>query len=777
MNITVEALDDLHTHMYRNWTLSQDSASDSDSFHIITGQGWKYGGVDSHGGPDPYGTEYAGLPGKAGLTVYAWVAGYNLVLNSRVQHVDVSCPTTNFGCQDAPQSHADSSPSLSMIWGGAIRGVLRFNFCADPCEVGFQNLTPETPLLAEQNRTAGTHTQELYGGNIVVEAFDGTDTLRGITLINGTRADGKTIYSNLTEVPFVIFGFSEFLNRSLTWAGAEAALSGVPSDACQTQFDGCFPACYNPSPDGFCWKDAALPLSAGTDYELRVFIRGYTVLPCLHCSSGTVPVTVRGDGQLTNLTLSPIEMVEGGTVQVSVYSYDNIPGTLIPQALIPWRFLNLPIPVTARVYFYDNNSNTLGYVERLMVTTGPNAVQLNSFKVNFAGQDWSIRDILFLAQKPNYVPNSTNLVSAFTLGYVQQFPGKLSTSNVALGTLTRKAIVLFAGNEIDLSVPIFVEPSCGSGCVEDVVPENQHILAEVTTQTGQPLAGAMLLNATKGLEPLLDFPLFGFGAMSLNESRIFRLVGQGHFFYVPKDGIVEPQCQSTYYGFPFLDANRCFDYGFGKDIAFTVNVPEYGFQYHYTPYNTTLPQVIFNDLFLGQGTYIFSYRMAELMQGTDMQKGLILGEACDGPPVPLSWAQVTASGQPPTTTYDGDFMLFVRGELAYSLEFSYEHQFVIVPTGTLGWGSVTPEGVTPLSTPTCDPPASGPTISANVGSRATPGFHEALRAILYSLYWSPVVNQPRVPVVSISHPRSVKRDFGVCDAGSIAKNIHWKSKA
>ena len=65
LNITVEATDS-SDHIYRNMTVSLDSASDS--LILMTGLGTKYVGTD------PYGTEFAGLP-EPGLT------GYQLTLN------------------------------------------------------------------------------------------------------------------------------------------------------------------------------------------------------------------------------------------------------------------------------------------------------------------------------------------------------------------------------------------------------------------------------------------------------------------------------------------------------------------------------------------------------------------------------------------------------------------------------------------------------------------------------------------------------------------------
>ena len=668
LNITVEALDALGTHMYRNFTISQDSSDDQ--FEIITGVGWSYGGVTSGGGPDPYGTEFAGLPGNAQFTVYAWVAGYNL---QSPQSVTVTPPdngpTLNTG--------SPSNVQLIMLTGSAISGVLKFNYCVNPCASGSQALTDEEPIQAE-HRIVGSQTQLIYGGNIVIEAYDSTNTLRGITLINETRADGKVAFSNFIEVPFVIIGFSEFFNRSLTWAGAYSTANGNNPSA--------IPLCTQPSQGSFCWKDAALPAST---YTLRVYVRGYELRP------GTPAVSVV-TGTLTTLS-SPAIMVEGGAVRVTVSSFDNIPGTTATQSALPFRFLNLSIPVRARVYFYDSQGNALGYVERLMVTSIQNGVQTKSFQVVFAGQDWSIRDILFFGEKPNYMYGNAS-ISAFTLGYVQQFPGEIMTPPVTLGELTQSRLDLFYANEIALTAPLFNDPSTLTS-----VPEHQHIAAE-TAGLGLGLAGAMVENLTLGLTSPLNFPIFGFGAMVLNKT--FPFVGMGHFFYVPRDEIVNPRC--TNYGFPLIDANHCFDYGLGKG-TFQVSVPEYGFQRHFTQLNTTSPVVSFSDLFLGEGAGIFLINMAKVVQN-----GPVQGEACNNAlPVSLSWVQVMAqaSGQPiqSTTTYDGDYSLFLRGGTAYSLSFSlltfYPQQpYPPITLPTLTWGSttpITPVTLVPTGGPTC----------------------------------------------------------------------------
>ena len=666
--------------MYRNFTVSQDLSSDK--FEIITGLDWSYGGVTSGGGPDPYGTEFAGLPGSAQFTVYAWVAGYNLQTSQSVTVTPPdNGPTLNTG--------SPSNVQLIMITGSAISGVLTFNRCLNPCGSG-SPLTAEEPIKAE-DRIVGSQTQLIYGGNIIIEAYDSANTLRGITLINETRADGTVAFSNLLEVPFVIIGFSEFFNRSLTWAGAYSTANGNNPSA--------IPLCTQQSQGSFCWKDAALPCStASCPYTLSVYVRGYELKPGT-MGGGTVSVA---PGKLTALPpSSPVMMVEGGAVRVTVSSFDNIPGTTVPQSALPFRFLNLSIPVRARVYFYDSQGNAKGYVERLMVSsksgTLQNGVHTNSFQVVFAGQNWGIRDILFFGEKPNYMYGNAS-ISAFTLGYVQQFPGEIATPPVSLGELTQSRLVLFYANEIALTAPLFNDPSSLTS-----VPEHQHVVAEAAG-FGSGLRGAMLGNLTLGLTSPLNFPIFGFGAMFLNKS--FPFVGMGHFFYVLRDETVNPRC--TNFGFPLIDTNHCFDNGLGIG-TFQVNVPEYGFQRHFTQLNTTSPVVSFSDLFLGGGAGIFLINMAKVVQN-----GPVQGEACNNAlPVSLSWVQVIAqaSGQPSqsTTTYDGDYSLFLRGGSAYSLSFSlltfYPQQpYPPIPLPTLTWGSttpITPATLVPSGGPTC----------------------------------------------------------------------------
>jgi hypothetical protein len=669
LNITVEALDALGTHVYRNYTLSQDSSSDH--FTIIMGLSWRYPGVDATGSPDSYGTEYAGLPQSAELSVRAWIAGYNL---QGAQSVIVTPPSNG-----PPNTGSPSNVQLIMLTGSAIVGTLKFNFCPDPCSVSNQQLKPETPLEAE-SRIAHSQTALVYGGNIIIEAYDSSNLLRGISVINGTNARGAASYSGQVMLPFEVVGFSEWLNRSLTAAGGYSIARGSILSQ--------IPLCTAISNDTFCWKDAALPADT---YTLRVYVRGYGV------ASGSASITI-GSGLLANST-TPVNLIEGGAIQALIVSYDNRPKTYALQSVLPWRFLNLSIPVRARVYFYDSSENTVGYAERLMIagssvnqTVG---VEETTFTVTFAGQDWSLHDILFYGQKPDYLPTGNMSISAFTLGYIQQVQGKNLVPWVSLGELTQTSLALLYGNAIDLSAPLYNDPE-----LLTKVPEHQHVVAEVT---GSGLSGAMIENLTAGLPSPLEFVVYGFGGMLLKQ----QFVGMGHFFYVPFDAITNVRC--TNHGFSLTDSNRCFDYGLDKTTYFT-DIPEYGFDRHFTSFNLSLPVISFHDLFLEQGAMIPLINMAKV--GADVA---VVGVRCDGRNIPMSWVVVTAQAvaQPlqTTTTYDGNYSLFIRGGGPYVLTFSllqlYPATNPAIQLGNVGWGStyaISPPPMLPAGgTPTCDP--------------------------------------------------------------------------
>ena len=62
-----------------------------------------------------------------------------------------------------------------------------------PGTLQFWNLqTLETPAQAEASLPLGINTEALFGGNILIQAYDASGLLRGVTIINGTLPNGKT---------------------------------------------------------------------------------------------------------------------------------------------------------------------------------------------------------------------------------------------------------------------------------------------------------------------------------------------------------------------------------------------------------------------------------------------------------------------------------------------------------------------------------------------------------------------------------------------------------
>ena len=275
-----------------------------------------------------------------------------------------------------------------METGGVITGTIQL--LGSPPTNGI--LQPETPHDGEVSLGL-TPTDTVFGGNILIRAYDHTGTLRGITVLNGTLPDGRTCYASPalsplcrikvtspTTIEFYIIGFSEYYNR--TWSGTWGAQdNGLPPDE--------------------------------QGYQLTVQMRGYE-----QASAPPVALPLGGNESVT------IEMVRGGAIQVGVYSWDNRPGTRSLQALQPFRFLSFTIPARARVYFYSSSGSTVGYVERLMrlgIRNGLNTT--SSFSLVFAGQNWSIRQIWFFGRSTNTLKNDTYTIEAYTLGYVQQIQG------------------------------------------------------------------------------------------------------------------------------------------------------------------------------------------------------------------------------------------------------------------------------------------------------------------------------------------------------------------
>jgi len=555
LNITVEATDQ-RGHVFRFAAISADTASDS--FKISSGVGIKYVGWD------PYGTEFAGLPapedplyGAYKLNVQVWVSGY-LQRDAISANVDHSPGVSTDQC-----TASLSINPIVMQTGGVLSGTLQF-----------WNLeTLETPDQAESS-LGFPPTDTLFGGNILIQVYDHSGLLRGTTVISGTLPNGQTSYAFSNSIRFYVTGFTEYYNhsRSGPWNKAD---NGLPADS---------------------------------GYFLQVYVRGYEL-------NAMNPITL---SQGANQTIA-VRMTRGGAFRITVGSYDNRFGTRAIQAQMPWQFLNLGIPIPARVYFYSSAGLTVGFVERPMVT---GSVSSNSLQVIFAGQNWSLRELWFFGNIPTHISNDTYTIRAYTLGYVPLRVNGVTSYNELVG-FAQVFVALLIGNEIDVTVPIFADPQTLAA-----TREYDHAIGQVFSSR---LAGAEMANLSVNTRTL-QFQIFGFGAMLLNN---YTMLGQGHFFYEAPDG------------------TRYFDYGL--DIGnYTAQLPEFGFTAHFLQVLPT-PAVQFRDLFLESGVFLKVYAMGKIMQN-----GLITGWNVNPPwtIAALSWAQVQASNSSyfrSVPTFDGQY--------------------------------------------------------------------------------------------------------------------------
>jgi hypothetical protein len=581
LNITVEARDQTG-HVYRYMANSTDSSSDS--FDIITGNNTKYVGLPWG---DPYGTEFAGLPRTASewpMTVQVFITGYLQKV------IPVTVPlTTAEGCV--------GSTLIDMEAGGVISGTIQL--LASPPTGGIHLQSPNETEYAVGITPASFpyDSGKVFGGNILIRAYDHTGVMRGIVVVNGTYPNGTTIYRRLSVLRFYVIGFSEYYNR--TWSGT--------------------------------WGEEDYGLPEDTGYQLKVLIRGYE-----QYNNPTITLSRGGNQSIT------IQMVRGGVIEAAAYSYDTRPGTRAIQAGLAFTFLNLSIPVRARIYFYDSSGRTVGFVERLIrliVANGLNATNphaANFFRVVFAGQNWSLREIWFYGFQPTHLTSDTYSIDGYTLGYVQQGPVSVP---MTLAGFAQALVALLLGNEISLTSPVFAEPS-----LLWHIPEHDHSLAETFSSS---LAGAVPANLTAGI-PTLNFTIFGFGGMVQNTT----LNGQGHFFYVSPDGNHDPPSCGSLPGNP--NPSSWCDYGLDVG-SYTTQIPEFGFNRHFTPLGSML--TIFNDLFLEQGIFLNVFSMARISSST----ALIMGWVVNPPPpvIPLSWVTVQATNGTTTVsvpTLDGAYV-------------------------------------------------------------------------------------------------------------------------
>jgi hypothetical protein len=577
LNITVEAYDNLQpSHIYRYQAIS-NNAGCGDVFRIITGAGESYVGLD------PYGTEFAGLPPPYlgyQIRVRVWISGY-------VQNTFLTFNSQN----------TISIGDIVMKSGALITGLVKFTDTIDATKPHFQS-----PHYAELNAT-GTATDALFGGNLILEGSykDSTGHFRlgGVTVINGTGSDGKTTYAALQNITYAIIGFSEFYNRTSNgrWLCRWSTFPGkFVTDYCRDQGFG------DPQAPG---------LGISLETTIAVSVRGYDQL-------GATSFTIH-QGKLREMNLL---MAQGGVLQVQLFSYNNRPGSRALQALRQWVFLNNSIPVRARVYVFTSHLGVVGFVECALVSGGPCNIGKYSLRVNFAGQNPSLREIWFYGQSPTRLAGDTSyepyyVVKAFTLGYVQA-----SEFTVPVYRLDVRGawVPLLIGNKIGVTAPVRRGEGLGK------ILENDFAVGEVYGNgTDVSLAGAVSGNFS-AQTPTFLLPVFGFGGM-VNDGN---LEGQGHFFYVsPHITPDSSLCQS----------NRCFDYGLDVGV-YSAEIPEFGFNEHLIQF-TSSPVVDLPDLSLEHGVIFSVIIMAKVISGTGPYD-FVNGLDADLQDIPLSWARVEA---------------------------------------------------------------------------------------------------------------------------------------
>lgn len=637
LNITVEAVDS-QQHVYRNASLKTDNATDS--FTLLTGSNVTFVGTD------PYGTEFAGLPptapGAYQVSLNVWISGY---LQSFTETVTVSAsPQQGSGI---PCNTVSPNPVVMHV-GGAISGTIQFR----------TGIFPESPHQAEASLPLGGVTDELFGGNVLIEAFDHAGILRAVSVINGTAHNGTTLYKDNTTISFLLYGFNEYFNH--TWSGV--------------------------------WdeRDYGLPVDSG--YSIQVYIRGYEL-----ATISSIPLTLGARASGVQLV-----MQRGGAFQVSVFSFDNRFGTRATQTPFSFFALNFSVPVRGRVYFYDSGGREVGFVECLLRTGVPqpdlrchlgaarNGVTIvgtvkNSFTIIFAGQNWSLREIWFYGDVPTHVTDDTYTIKTYTLGYVWQ-AGPIQQANTLSG-FAQIHISLLLGDRIDITGPVFEDTS-----ILGNLTENDYAIGEAFQGGG--LAGAVPANLT-AKTPTLILPILGFGGMTNSSGK---LNGLGHFFYVGTDG------------------TRNFDFGL-DNTTYTAQVPEFGFNRHYM--QIVPPAVItFNDLFLQAGVVMSELPLAIVFSNTIT--GWVSSTSAGFVIAPLSWVQVTgmnATFQRTVPTLDGQYGgpgALNLPEGTYNITFSVAFFKPQSLTLSVQWGGtyeahppagpLCPLAGTPFSS--CDPPPS-----------------------------------------------------------------------
>ncbi|MGC8850372.1 MAG: hypothetical protein ACP5QI_07870, partial [Candidatus Bathyarchaeia archaeon] len=441
LNYTVEVYDE-DKRIVASQTYPSKNRS-TEGFTITIRNGTRYVGDSA------LGTEYSGF-GPGTYTVKAWVYGFT-------RPEDATVTISGYG--------QTGFVAINLYYGAVVSGkIILTNGVSG---------APETPREAERSAFK-TETGKSFGGHILVELYDKNGVLKGLTIINGTYANGTTRYADQSTIRFWILGFSELHNR--TYSG--------------TWVQGSYPG---PSP----WDYG---LEAGT-YYIRVWIRGYL--------QTEIPVVTLSD--MGNSTVT-VWMKRGGALDVTVYSYHSRPGTRIIQAPTPWRFLELCPPPHLRIYIYGEGGLEIGYVEKILRLGEPD-VTVTSARLNFTGHNWPLSYMIYLGYLPTAIDEGNYRVEGYTYGYVQT---------------TEVNVYIPVSQTVSVAFPLII--GCGIHGYTPLMADTlfvsltENVTVRVEAFLDGSLKGVNVTKASLG-ESSLSFHIYGF-------------YGRGHFFYVDPDGVL-----------------------------------------------------------------------------------------------------------------------------------------------------------------------------------------------------------------------------------------------
>jgi len=347
----------------------------------------------------------------------------------------------------------DASRDIFLKMGGLISGSIRF------VQPGTPTVVLESPRRAEL-RVCGTATGALFGGHILVEAYQTSDqSLKGIFVRNGTELSGVTRYADENSTKFHILGFNDWYNR--TYSG--------------------------------WWRQKDYGLDKGA-YSVKVHIRGY-----IQATNLSVNLEL-GSSQEDNA----IDMKAGGAIKTTLVSGMAWPCTTRMQMATGWIFFLGPEHYRARIYYYDENYLSYGFTERI-IAPGESGVTNTTLTTVFSGMNHELAELIYWGQPYGYVPTvlspGTYKLKAFAHGYVQaMWPSVYVEYQCASARIN-----MLIGCNVEIT-GVLVRAEVFYHLVENV-----SYRADLYDQTGS-LVGGQIGNETVGSSKIA-FSCYGFGGL------------------------------------------------------------------------------------------------------------------------------------------------------------------------------------------------------------------------------------------------------------------------